>query len=616
MRIVHVVRQFYPAIGGFESVVYELAASQVANGHSVRVVTLDRLFKGDVSGKLAPREVVAGIEIVRIPYFGSTRYPVALSVLKHLGNADIVHVHAIDFFFDFLAWTKPIHRKKLVVSTHGGFFHTAFAARLKRIYFSTVTRASMVWYDGVAAVSLTDQAQFSRIRPRGLVCIENGVNTSKFADASSRSPAKSIIWIGRFSQNKRLDRLILFFAELVRLDPEWKLTIAGQPWDLGLDRLEELASGAGIAEALTLVESPEDGEIKRLMAASSVIASCSEYEGFGIAVIEGMSAGLFPLLSDIAPFERLVTATGVGLNVDFDKAGIAAAAFLKEWRIIADDYEEVRKKSIDAASHYAWKNVSQLYQSLYDDALGSRCRTILDVPVFVGTQAEAVRKIDAEYSARKSTIVAFANANALNVAAVDESFRGVLRRSLVMNDGIGVDAASRILFGARFPQNLNGTDFTPNYFKNTKHNYRIFFLGSSSGVAERAASRLIAICGRHKIAGCQNGYSRAGDNPGIVAKILASEADVLLVAMGNPAQEMWLAEHLEATGCRLGFAVGALFDFLSGDVPRAPSWVRSARLEWVYRLLNEPGRLWRRYVLGNPIFLWRVFNQWLSGARV
>jgi alpha-1,3-mannosyltransferase len=101
-----------------------------------------------------------------------------------------------------------------------------------------------------------------------------------------------------------------------------------------------------------------------------------------------------------------------------------------------------------------------------------------------------------------------------------------------------------------------------------------------------------------------------------VAKIWASQADVVLVAMGNPRQEMWLAENLEATGCRLGFAVGALFDFLAGDVSRAPIWMRSTRLEWIYRLLREPGRLWRRYLLGNPIFLLRVFGQWWSGARV
>jgi alpha-1,3-mannosyltransferase len=480
-----------------------------------------------------------------------------------------------------------------------------------------VTRGSMVCYDGVAAVSLTDQTQFSRIRRRGLVCIENGVNTSKFMDASSRRPAKSMIWIGRFSLNKRLDRLILFLAAVRRFDPEWTLTIAGQPWDLDLRQLKELACAAGVQDALVVVESPEHAEIKQRIAGCSVIVSSSDYEGFGLAAIEGMSAGLFPLLSDIAPFERLVGNSGVGLNVNFDDADAAAAAFLDRWKKTADDYPSMREKSIAATSRYAWENISRLYQSLYDGALGARCRTILDVPVFVGTQAEAVAKIDAEYNARKSTIVAFANANALNAAAIDDRFRNVLKRCLVMNDGIGVDAASRILFGSRFPQNLNGTDFTPNYFKNTRNSYRIFFLGSSSGAAERAASRLMAMCGgRHQIAGCENGYGRAGDNAAIVAKIRASQADVVLVAMGNPKQEMWLAENLEATGCRLGFGVGALFDFLSGEVSRAPLWIRSARLEWFYRLLREPGRLWRRYLLGNPIFLLRVLNQWLSGARV
>ena len=584
MHIVHVVRQFYPAVGGFESVVYELAATQVADGHVVRVVTLDRLFKADTPGKLAAREVVAGIEIIRIPFFGSPRYPIAASVLNHIQHADIVHVHAIDFFFDFLAWTKPLHGRRLVVSTHGGFFHTAFAARLKRLYFSTVTRVSMLGYDGVAAVSLADQTQFSRIRRRGMVCIENGVNTSKFSDASSPRPVKSMIWIGRFSQNKRLDRLIVFLAALLRIDPGWTLTIAGQAWDLGIQQLKDLAGSAGVLDRLVIVESPDDTEIRRRIGASSVIVSSSGYEGFGLAAVEGMSAGLVPLLSDIEPFRRLVASSGVGMNANFDQPERAAAAFRRKWCEISDDYAFVRQQSMLAASRHAWENVSRLYQSLYDHALGASCRTILDVPVFVGTEAEAVDKIDAEYDAQKSTIVAFANANALNVAAIDHRFRAVLKRCLVVNDGIGIDTASRILFGSRFPQNLNGTDFTPNYFRLTRNSYRIFFLGSSSGVAERAATRLIAMCGRHQLAGCQNGYSRARDDAGIADRIRAAGADVVLVAMGNPAQELWLAENIEATGCRLGFGVGALFDFLSGDVARAPLWVRSARLEWVYRL--------------------------------
>jgi UDP-N-acetyl-D-mannosaminuronic acid transferase (WecB/TagA/CpsF family) len=91
---------------------------------------------------------------------------------------------------------------------------------------------------------------------------------------------------------------------------------------------------------------------------------------------------------------------------------------------------------------------------------------------------------------------------------------------------------------------------------------------------------------------------------------------VLLVAMGNPKQELFIKDHLAATGCALGIGVGALFDFLAGDVPRAPLSVQHWRLEWVYRLLQEPRRLARRYLVGNPLFLMRILGQWWSGARV
>src|SRR5439155_12563194 len=127
--------------------------AQVAAGHRVRVVTLDRLFKSTRKATLPARDAIAGAEIVRIPFIGSSRYPIAPSVIKFVRGADVVHVHGVDFFFDYLAWTKPLHRRRLVASTHGGFFHTQYAARLKQFYFFTMTRLSLRWYDGIAAVS-------------------------------------------------------------------------------------------------------------------------------------------------------------------------------------------------------------------------------------------------------------------------------------------------------------------------------------------------------------------------------------------------------------------------------------------------------------------------------
>ena len=616
MFIVHVVRQFHPGVGGLENVVLELATAQAAASNRVRVVTLDQLFHAANRQKLPTTEILDGIEIVRIPYFGSSRYPIAPSVVRHIKGADLVHVHAIDFFFDYLAWTKPIHGRTLVASTHGGFFHTGYAAWLKRRWFSTVTRLSMKFYAGIAAVSASDFEQFRAIRPKGIVCIENGVNVSKFYDASAASFQKSILSIGRFAKNKRIDLLIDFVRALRRYDPAWKLTIAGRPGDLTVEDVSALIERAGLRDAVSLIASPADATVKALMRNSSFLASASDYEGFGLTAIEGMSAGLIPLLSDIPPFRRLVANTGLGMIVDYTAPDTGARSLLQGLDGIAADYAEERAACMRAAAAFDWRHVSQDYAKLYEAATGGAVRTVLDVPVQVQTLAEAVKLIDARYELREGTAIAFANAHTLNVAAENPAFRLALQNALVFNDGLGVDIASRILYGSPFPENLNGTDFVANYLGRTKHRYRIFLLGAKPGIAERATHRLSVACPGHKVVGCRNGHFDRDQSSEIADLIRCSKADLLLVAMGNPKQELFIHEHLAATGCHLGIGVGALFDFLAGDVPRAPLRVQRWRLEWVYRLLQEPSRLAGRYLVGNPQFLMRILSQWWSGSRV
>ena len=125
MFIVHVVRQFHPGVGGLENVVYELASAQVSAGHRVRVVTLNRLFNAANRQRLPATETFEGIEIVRIPYFGSSRYPIAPSVLRHIRSADLVHVHAIDFFFDYLAGRNRSMAARLSLPPMAAFFTPA-----------------------------------------------------------------------------------------------------------------------------------------------------------------------------------------------------------------------------------------------------------------------------------------------------------------------------------------------------------------------------------------------------------------------------------------------------------------------------------------------------------
>jgi alpha-1,3-mannosyltransferase len=374
MRITHVVRQFQPAVGGIENVVLALASAQVRAGHAVRVVTLDRLFFAPQTPRLPARENIQNIDVVRIPYVGSTRYPIAPSVINHLGKADIVHVHAIDFFFDYLAWTKLIHRKMLVVSTHGGFFHTSYMARLKRLYFATITRQSARFYEAMIVCSRSDEELFERIRPRRIVFIENGVDIAKYANASSKTPRKAIISHGRLSSNKRLDRLIALVARLRRIDGGWTLKIAGRPWDVSTQDLAAACQREKVSEAVEITLSPSDEKLRALMGACSIAASASEYEGFGLSAVEGMSAGLLPVLSSIPPFRALVARTGCGIVIDFDDPETAAQQVLNAWHGFCDDYDTTRQALMKATADYDWQHAAAAYEELYSDIVGKTDR--------------------------------------------------------------------------------------------------------------------------------------------------------------------------------------------------------------------------------------------------
>jgi alpha-1,3-mannosyltransferase len=617
MLIVHVVRQFAPSVGGLEDVVRELSKRQVESGFAVRVITLDRAFRPrEVSGAvgLNAYETIDGIEVIRIPYWGSQRYPIAPRVLRYIRTADLVHVHGIDFFFDFLALTKPLHRRRLVVSTHGGFFHTSYASTLKSIWFRAVTSMSMRAYAGVAAVSTTDFERFQSIRRAGICCIENGVNVRKLAEAGSPSPVKRMICVGRLSINKRLDRLIAWVMEVRQIDPEWSLTIAGRGWDQSATDIRDAVTQSGQEQAISVLDAPTDAQIHAAMGQSSIFVSASEYEGFGLAAVEGLSAGLYPVLSDIGAFRSLVGATGVGTLIDFDDIPSAVRTFIEAWDNVSRDYRDIRQACVDASRKYDWLAVSDRYLHLYRSVLGHSKRSILAVPILATNKRGAFNLLERSLTSGARATVAFGNANLLNLARRDHGVRDVLRKFIVLNDGIGADIASRVLFGSKFPENLNGTDFVPYFLSRLRRGVRIFFLGAKPGIAERAASALLGKCPQHSVVGVQHGYGDI-ESPEFLRSIRLLEPDVILVGLGNPTQELWLARHFDATDCALGVAVGALFDFMAGVSPRAPGWIRKARLEWAYRLALEPRRLASRYLIGNPSFLGKVLALWWSGVR-
>ncbi len=208
-----------------------------------------------------------------------------------------------------------------------------------------------------------------------------------------------------------------------------------------------------------------------------------------------------------------------------------------------------------------------------------------------------VRFLKQRLHRRRRAIVFFANANFVTQCSHLRQTIAESPEIFLLNDGLALDLAALLRSGARFPENLNGTDFTPAFLSRLSQSARVFFLGGRPGVAQRAAE---ALCRDPQldVAGYADGYSVWDDEAAVNRHINDAKSDILLVALGNPVQEEWILRNRASIKVPLIFAVGALFDFVSGNVPRAPQLLRTLRLEWAYRLTREPRRLAGRYTLG------------------
>ena len=166
------------------------------------------------------------------------------------------------------------------------------------------------------------------------------------------------------------------------------------------------------------------------------------------------------------------------------------------------------------------------------------------------------------------------------------------------------------MLGQSLRENVNGTDMFPLLCEAAAAAGRsLYLLGARPGIAAAAGEQMRRRFAALELAGARDGYFSEDEEPAVIEAVNASGADILLVAFGAPRQDLWLARHRAALSARVCMGVGGLFDFYSGRVRRAPAWMRELGLEWAYRLLQEPGRMWRRYVIGNPLFLLRVWRQ-------
>ena len=229
---------------------------------------------------------------------------------------------------------------------------------------------------------------------------------------------------------------------------------------------------------------------------------------------------------------------------------------------------------------------------------------LLNVKVNHLRLGEAISFIEKKINEKEiKTSIFFLNSDCLYKAQNDKEYRNILNSSdLILADGIGLKMITWI-FGGKMKDNCNGTDLSPVIMKMAaKAGSKIFLLGGKAGVAEKVAVNLRIKIPDIQITGSYHGYF--SNDSEMIQNINNSGADILFVAMGVPAQEKWIFRNRKLLSPRLCLGVGALFDYLSGDIPRAPKFMRVIGLEWLWRIFIDPKRMIKRYVFdGARLFL-------------
>jgi N-acetylglucosaminyldiphosphoundecaprenol N-acetyl-beta-D-mannosaminyltransferase len=240
---------------------------------------------------------------------------------------------------------------------------------------------------------------------------------------------------------------------------------------------------------------------------------------------------------------------------------------------------------------------------------------VLGHPVDSLTLDEAVDAVDAFVRSARPHRIAVVNAHKFWLMERYPALRRVVHGAdLILPEWAVVWAAARL--GRPLRGHVAGITLVDRLIAVAPaRGWSFYFLGAAPDVIAAMVERLRVARPGLQVAGWHHGYYAPEDEPVVVEAVRRTGPDILVVALGSPRQELWIAAHGPRTGARVAIGVGGSFDVLSGRKRDAPAWMRGRGLEWLYRLWLDPRRLWRRYLVTNTWFVWRVLRAWL-GQRV
>ena len=442
----------------------------------------------------------------------------------------------------------------------------------------------------------SDLIRYWHIPEEKIAVIYNGFTPPECVETEK---LKQILYISRIEHPGKNHLNLLKAFELLpeALRKEYTLVMPGASWN-GAETVFEYAENSPCKEQFKFTGFVDFAKIPELYAQSSMYIFPSHFEGFGLSLLEAMHAGVPCACSNNSSLGEL----GAGAAELFDPVSPQEIASAIQKILSNPAYQQqLSDKGRAKAANFSWQNTAKGLYDLYRN----RTASVLGVPFFCGTMNEALEKIDVLVQRKSANHVAFINAHCLNVAHRNTEYRQILKEcSTVFADGIGAKIGAKMM-GCKVEENVNGTDMFPLLAEKP---YRIYLFGGAPGVAEKAMKNAKNLNGKAEFVGCADGFFQAKSEDEIFAELARLKVDILLVALGVPRQEEWIHRNLDKMSGCVAIGVGGLLDFVSGRIPRAPMWMRKLNIEWCFRLYCEPTRLFKRYIIGNPLFILRVFK--------
>jgi alpha-1,3-mannosyltransferase len=367
MKILQISRQFLPSMGGIENVMYGLGQALLAKGYVNDILTLRTIYS---TGEVASTEAdVDGLKVYRIPHIGSKRYPIAPEVLRFIDSYDILHIHAIDFFVDFLSLTQLFHHKPIVVSTHGGIFHTKWLLPLKQLYFKSFTRLALCGAKAVICVSHYDHALFQDIVPNyKLHVISNGVSIEPFLNIKKHIKPGLLLGIGRIAENKSIDKLIGILPTLVQQVPQAQLVWVGRDLFNQATQLLKLAKELGVESRVCFLGSVSDLKLQDLLSQAHLYISAASFEAFGISTIEAMASGTVPLVTPVGIHPEVIKDGQTGFLFSLDSQN-TIDYFLRALTLEMSTIDAIGNNTREIVKQFSWNRVVDSYIDVYESVL-------------------------------------------------------------------------------------------------------------------------------------------------------------------------------------------------------------------------------------------------------